>query len=333
MPPPEAERTPTAPPLEGRTFRADRGDAGARLDLVLVRHLADRQEISRNRIQRWIAAGRVEIDGTPAGKPSDRVPAGAEVSVLLPFLSPRRVPEGEERALEVLYEDEHLLALNKPPGLVVHPARGQEKGTLLNALIWRFRAAGEAGSPHLVQRLDRGTSGLLLVAKRPAMHAALAKALRAEGAEKEYLAICYGRPPRPVGKINLRIDRHPTDRKRRVAHPADGSLGQESLTLFETLIEGAGLSVLRCILRTGRTHQIRVHLSALGVPIVGDPLYGEPGWGSLHDPALAALCRDLGRQALHARRLRFIHPATGAELALDAPLPEDLQALVERISS
>jgi 23S rRNA pseudouridine1911/1915/1917 synthase len=280
--------------------------------------LADRPEISRNRIQRWIEAGSVGINGAPAGKPSDRVPAGAQVSVLLPVLEPRRAPEAEEIALDAVYEDEYFLALNKPPGVVVHPARSHDKGTLLNALIWCFRAAGEAGNPHLVQRLDRGTSGLLLVAKRPAMHAALAKALRAEGAEKEYLAICYGRPPRTSGRINLRIGRHPTVRGLRVAHPADSDAGQ-------------GLSVVRCILRTGRTHQIRVHLAALGVPIVGDPLYGEPRWGSLRDPELSALCRDLPRQALHAFRLRFVHPATRVPLALEAPFPDDLQALVNRI--
>jgi 23S rRNA pseudouridine1911/1915/1917 synthase len=296
-----------------------------------VRHLADRPDISRNRIQHWIGAGSVEIDGAPAGKPSDRVPAGVQISVRLPVLAPRREPEAEEISLDVLYEDEHLLALNKPPGLVVHPNRSEEKGTLLNALVWHFQAAGELGNPHLVQRLDRGTSGLLLVAKRPAMHAALAKALRAERAEKEYLAVCYGRPPRASGKINLRIDRHPTARGLRVALPADSDLGQESLTLFDTVARGEGLSVVRCILRTGRTHQIRVHLAALGVPIVGDPLYGEPGWDALHDPQLSALCRDLPRQALHAFRLRLVHPVTRLPLALEAPLPADLQALVDRI--
>ncbi|HXU31444.1 MAG TPA: RluA family pseudouridine synthase [Thermoanaerobaculia bacterium] len=327
----EPESVPATRPLEARNFRADRGDAGQRLDLVLVRHLADRPEISRNQIQNWIDAGRVTIDGKAAGKAADRVPAGAEVSVLLPILAPRPAPEAEEGALEILYEDEHFLALNKPPGLVVHPNRSEAKGTLLNALLWRFRSAGEPGIPHLVQRLDRGTSGLLLVAKRPAMHAALAKALRAERAEKEYLAICYGRPPRSAGKINLRIDRHPTVRGRRVAYPADGVLGQESLTLFETVALGGGLSVVRCILMTGRTHQIRVHLAALGVPIVGDPLYGEPGWSALRDPELSALCRDLPRQALHAFRLRFVHPATRSPLALEAPLPDDLQKLVNRI--
>ncbi len=296
-----------------------------------MRHLADRPEISRNRIQHWIEAGSVEINGAPAGKPSDRVLAGARISVLLPVLAPRRPPEAEERALDILYDDEHFLALNKPPGLVVHPNRSEAKGTLLNALVWRFKAAGEPGNPHLVQRLDRGTSGLLLVAKRPAMHAALAKALRAERAEKEYLAVCYGRPPRTTGRINLRIDRHPIARGLRVAHPADSGLGQESLTLFDTVARGAGLSVLSCILRTGRTHQIRVHLAALGVPIVGDPLYGEPGWSALRDPDLSALCRDLPHQALHAFRLRFVHPITRVPLTLEAPLPDDLQRLLNRI--
>ncbi len=329
---PKSGLAPSAPPLESRTFRADRGDGGRRLDLVLVRHLADRPDVSRSRIQRWIETARVSVDGVPAGKPAERVPSGAEVSVLLPRLPPRRPTEGEERTLEVLYEDEHFLVLDKPPGLVVHPARGHERGTLLNALVWRFRESGESGDPHLVQRLDRGTSGLLLVAKRPAMHAALARALRAERAEKEYLAVCYGRPPRRAGSIELRIARHPTERGRRIAHPADSPAGLPCLTRYEECAAGAGLSVVRAILRTGRTHQIRVHLQALGTPIVGDPLYGPPGGCRLADPELAALCDDLPRQALHAFRLRFVHPVTRELLALEAPLPADLAALVDRIS-
>ena len=308
-----------------RTFRADRGDARGRLDRVLMRHLADRPEVTRAQVQAWIAGGLVRINGGVPAKPASRVALADEVEVVLPPPPPRRQPQAQEMPLSVLYEDEHLLALEKPPGLVVHPAPGHREGTLINALLWRAREWGEGQRPGLVSRLDRDTSGVLMVTKTPAAHAALARALKHRSAEKEYLAVVYGRTPGDRGRIELKIDRDPADLRRRIASKTQG---RDSVTLYELLGEGGGLSLLRCRLLTGRTHQIRVHLQAHGLPLVGDPLYGEPRWKGIGEPALAAACRDFPRQALHAWRLAFVHPATGERLEIVAPLPDDLAGLL-----
>jgi 23S rRNA pseudouridine1911/1915/1917 synthase len=310
---------------EFRTFRADRGDARERLDHVLRRHLADRPDVTRARLQAWIAEGRVRINGNPAAKPSSRLTLGDQVEVPLPPLPERRQVTAQEMPLAVLFEDEHLLALDKPPGLVVHPAAGHRDGTLINALMWRARDWEEGRRPGLVNRLDRGTSGVLLVAKTPEIHAALTRRLRRPDAEKEYLAVVYGATPFSLGRIELKILRDPDDRKRRMASKSEG---KDSLTLYRRIGEASGLTLLGCRLLTGRTHQIRVHLASQGWPIVGDPLYGEPRWKGIADPAVAAACRDFPRQALHAFRLSFLHPATGAPLEIVAPVPEDMAALL-----
>ena len=307
-----------------RTFRADRGDDRERLDRVLMRHLADRPDITRARIQRWIGEGMVTINGAAAGKPSSRVLAGDTVELEIPPPPARREVIPQEMPLSVLFEDEHLLALDKPPGIVVHPTKGHRDGTVLNALTWIARDWGEGRQPGLVNRLDRGTSGVMLVAKTPAIHAALARSLRRRDAGKEYLAAVYGATPSPLGRIELRILRDPEDGKRRTTSKSEG---KESVTLYERMAEGGGLSLLRCRLLTGRTHQIRVHLKSQGWPIVGDPLYGEPRWKGIADAEAAEACRDFPRQALHAWRLSFVHPATGAPLEIVAPVPEDLRSL------
>lgn len=313
-----------------RAFRADRGDARERLDCALARRLADLPGLSRTALQGWIGEGRVRVNGAPAARAALRLALGDEIEVLLPERpSLRPPPAAEPIPLAVLYEDEHLLAVDKPPGLVAHPSSGRRGGTLLNALLWRARGWDAGAAPRLVSRLDRGTSGVLLVAKTGAVHAAAARALKAGGAEKEYLAVAYGPVPAAKGRIDLRILPDPIDRRRRIASRGEG---RESLTLWERLAEsprpGTPLALLRCRLATGRTHQIRVHLKACGMPIVGDPLYGEPRWKGIAGPALAALCRDFPRQALHARRLAFPHPVTRRPLEIAAPLPPDLVALL-----
>ncbi|MBW8873619.1 MAG: RluA family pseudouridine synthase [Acidobacteria bacterium] len=308
-----------------RTFRADRGDARGRLDRVLMRHLADRPEVTRSQVQAWIEGGRVRVNGGVPSKPASRLALADEVEVVLPPPPLRRQPQAQEMPLSVLYEDEHLLALEKPPGLVVHPAPGHREGTLINALLWRAREWGEGQRPGLVSRLDRDTSGVLMVTKTPAAHAALARALKHRNAEKEYLAVAYGKAPTDRGRIELKIDRDPADLRRRIASKTEG---RDSVTLYELLGDSGGLSLLRCRLLTGRTHQIRVHLQAHGLPIVGDPLYGEPRWKGIGDSGLAAACRDFPRQALHAWRLAFFHPATGERLEIVAPVPDDLAGLL-----
>jgi 23S rRNA pseudouridine1911/1915/1917 synthase len=324
-----------------RTFRADRGDAGCRLDLALVRRFP---EISRTRVQEWIAAGLVRVNGALTHRAAERLALGDEIEVALPPEPPKPEMLPQAIPLSVLYEDEHLIALDKPPGMVVHPTYGHHDGTLLNALLWHLRErggdAGTLGTPGLVSRLDKGTSGVLLVARRGDVHARLARVLRGPRAEKEYLALVYGRTGLDRGRIDLRVLRDPAGRRRMTTSKTEGLAAS---TLFETLAEtgetgettessggeGVSLSLLRCVLLTGRMHQIRVHLQARGWPIVGDPLYGEPRWRGITDPALAALCRDLPRQALHARRIAFPHPVTGAPLEIVAPVPADIGSLLK----
>lgn len=305
-------------------------DAGQRLDVFLTRSLSDFRGLSRTGIQSWIAEGRVLVQGVPATRSSARVAAGDSIEVLLPPPPPRRPePEAPEIRLSILFEDDHLLALDKPPGVVVHPSIGHRTGTLFDVLLRYAESWGDARRPGLVSRLDKDTSGVLLVAKTGEMHAALARALRAPGAEKEYLAVVYGETPFEKGRIDLRLQRDPADPKRMAASKTEG---QVSATLYERLdgssTGGVPLTLLRCRLLTGRMHQIRAHLSAQGLPIVGDPVYGAPRWKGIQDPELAALCRDFPRQALHARRLSFEHPVTRVPLEVAAPVPPDLADLL-----
>lgn len=323
-----------APPFDPRTrsFRADRGDAGERLDKVLLRHLADLPEASRTRIQEWIEIGSVRVGETTVSRVSSRMTAGAVVEVTLPP-APSPPPDlvAQNIPLSVVYEDEDLLVVDKPPGLVVHPAVGHRDGTLVNALLFRSRewGGGNAARPGLVHRLDKDTSGLLMVARTDAAHAGLARALKARTMTKEYLAVVYGRTAIRKGRIDLRVLRDPLDRKRMTTSRTEG---RESSTLYERLGESvggrSGLSLLRCTLLTGRTHQIRVHLKSQHLPIVGDPVYGAARWKGLKDAALAAACRDFPRQALHAFRLALAHPVTGAPLRLEAPVPADIAGLL-----
>jgi 23S rRNA pseudouridine1911/1915/1917 synthase len=298
-----------------RTIRADRGDAGERLDRALVRHLAD-LALPRVEVARWIRDGKVAVNGDASPKPSLRLAKGDLVAVTLPPPPPDAPPLlAEELPLAIVFEDEHLLALDKPPGLVVHPTWGHRQGTLLNALLWRAREWDPAvARPRMVHRLDKDTSGLLLVAKTRAAHAELARAFQRRQVSKEYLALVHGRPPADRGRIDLPISRMPEDPKRRTtADPA----GRPAITDWTLLAESprAPISLVLCRPQTGRTHQIRVHLAAIGLPIVGDPLYGTGE-------------QLLPRQALHAARLALDHPVSGERLELEAPLPPDLMALV-----
>lgn len=310
-----------------RAFRVDpaQGEPGGiRVDVALVRRLADIPGVTRARVRGWVEEGRVRVNGREGIKPSRRLAPGDEVEIVLPPPPPRPELAAREMPLSILFEDDWLLALDKPPGLIVHPVghRSTGEGTLMHALLWRARDWGEGLRPHLVSRLDRDTSGVLLVGKTPGVHARL----QARGTVKDYLAVVYGRPELPKGRIDLGILPDPADRRRRIAS-RDG--GRPSTTLWERLAESAEpLSLLRCRLLTGRTHQIRVHLQAARMPIVGDPVYGAPGWKGIGDPALAAVCRAFPRQALHAWKVSFSHPVTREEVAIEAPPPPDLSGLL-----
>jgi 23S rRNA pseudouridine1911/1915/1917 synthase len=235
----------------------------------------------------------------------------------------------EATPLSVLYEDEYLLAVDKPAGVVSHPTYKHDAGTVLNALVWRARTWPAPQRPSLVGRLDKLTSGVVLVAKTAAVHAALQRVMISASGEKDYLAVVYGRVNRIRGRIALRLGRNRED-LRKVA--ASQTTGAESVTLFERFGRVAaphvGLSLLRCRLVTGRKHQIRAHLAASGWPIVGDPAYGESRAAAIADPALAAVVQAFPRQALHAWRVAFVHPITSERLCIEAPLPRDLEGLL-----
>ncbi|MFN7982081.1 MAG: RluA family pseudouridine synthase [Vicinamibacterales bacterium] len=313
-----------------RTLVADRGDAGQRVDLVIRRHLLDVSRASRTQVQHWIEQGRVTINGTVVTRVAARTAAGDSVVVHLPAAARRAAVLPEEGDLECLYEDEDLLIVNKPAGVVSHPTFRHPEGSLLNVLLWYARAWPESQRPSLVGRLDKLTSGLVVVAKSTAVHARLQRILASARSEKRYLAVAYGPMAHARVDIDLPLKRDPNDRRRVVATQGDGF---PSLTHVERLAQihhGDGAIVLAsCRLATGRMHQIRVHMAARGWPLVGDPKYGEPRWTALPDSPARDALEAFPRQALHAWKVSFAHPSTGTRIEVIAPLPLDLRDLMD----
>jgi 23S rRNA pseudouridine1911/1915/1917 synthase len=292
-------------------FVADRGDAGRRLDQSIVRRVTGLSKLSRTEAQRWIVGGAVEVDGRTASRPSTSLREGATVTILVPASAPRRAtPAAEQAPLDILHEDADVIVINKPAGVVVHPTYKQTAGTVLNALLWHVRSR-RGVKPGILTRLDKDTSGLVAVALSPGAHAAVQRDGAAGRVRKEYLAVATATPSPRRGRITLPLARDPADR-RRVVPSSDGA---PSETRYEVLAASDRASLVRCELVTGRTHQIRVHLSARGWPIAGDRLYGGD-------------TTHIGRQALHAWRLTLPHPVSGAPLSIEAPLPDDMAALM-----
>ncbi len=301
--------------------------AGQRLDAWLARALPD---LSRSRLQALIADGAVHVDGA-VPKSSERVRAGQRVVVTIPEPAPA-VPTAEDIPLRVVHEDAHLLVIDKPAGLVVHPGAGNATGTLVNALLHHVQDLSGVGGvlrPGIVHRLDRGTSGLLVVAKDDVTHRGLVAAFASRTVEKIYLAIVHGHPQPPQGLIDAPIGRDPVHRQKMSVKAPRGRSARSRYRVTQAL-DGAALVEVK--IETGRTHQIRVHLASRGNPVAGDDLYGGGRTpSSKRAPARAAL-QALTRPALHAHRLAFTHPVTGAPLALESPLPPDLVALVTALS-
>ena len=314
---------------ERRQITLDRGDVGQRLDLVLQRHLRVVTSASRTRIQHWIEDGLVSVNEAPATRPSRRTLAGDRISILVPPTAERTVMQAEAMPLDVLYEDDYLLAVNKAAGMVVHPTHRHPNGTLMNALLWRARSWPDGARPSLVGRLDRLTSGVLIIAKSRSVHALLQRTLASPRAEKRYLAIVYGRVNVARGTIDAGLSRSRREKRTVVSAIPSAAASQ---TDFERLRRVAaprvGLALLGCRLLTGRTHQIRVHLADRGWPIVGDAKYGRPLWSDIDDSGLSAALKNFPRQALHAWRLMFEHPITGVRLILEASPPADFQQLL-----
>jgi 23S rRNA pseudouridine1911/1915/1917 synthase len=290
--------------------------------------LAGRDEtLSRARVQRLIEEGDVLVNGLAPAKAGVRLRAGDKVAVTIrPPVPVELVPE--EMPLAVLFEDPHLVVLDKPAGLVVHPAPGHATGTLVHGLLAHVDdLAGIGGElrPGIVHRLDKDTSGVMVVAKDEQTQTALSAAFKAKtDVLREYVAVAAPAPPGARGTIRTLYDRHPVDRKRFSSKVAKGKSAVTHWEVVERL--GLGAALVRCRLETGRTHQIRVHMADSGWPLVGDQLYGRRYAG-----ALAELARTLGRQALHAARLEFAHPITGARLAFTTEAPADFVALVSAL--
>lgn len=296
--------------------------AGLRLD----RFLADcGQGWSRAQVTRWISEGHVLRNGAPS-KPAQLLRAGDRIQVTPPPTAPSAlVPQ--PIPLRILFEDEHLIVIDKPAGLVIHPAAGNPDGTLVNALLAHCRTLSGVGGverPGIVHRLDKDTSGVLVAAKNDAAHRALSLAFRWRTTDKRYLAVVYGLPKHDEGVVDKPIARHPSDRKRMAVVAA----GRPARTLWWVRERLAGVALLECRLVTGRTHQVRVHLAHIGHALVGDPVYGGKQWRSLADPRVARLCRSFPRQALHAWRLTLAHPVSGQVMTFEAPLPTDLGELL-----
>jgi 23S rRNA pseudouridine1911/1915/1917 synthase len=282
--------------------------AGQRLDRFLSQPLG-----SRARAQALIDAGRVRVDGAP--RPKRHIVSRGEEIVVAADDPVTPVATAPAVAFEVAYEDDHLLVVDKPAGLVVHPARGHRTGTLAQALAGRAAGGEDPYRAGIVHRLDRDTSGLLVVAKSDEVHRALKALLAARGLHREYLTLVEGRPPARTGTIDAPIGRHRHDR---VLMSIDTDEPREARTHFEIERLLPRATLLRVVLDTGRTHQIRVHLAAIDHPVCGDPQYGTAGDYGLE------------RQFLHAARLSFSHPVTGAPVDARSPLPEDLAAALAR---
>jgi len=292
--------------------------AGQRLDAALAKL---EPGLSRSQVRRLIEGGLVTVSGA-AAKPAHRVKLGERIAGSVPAATPVDVA-AEAIALVVLFEDPDVIVIDKPAGLVVHPAPGHSGGTLVNALLHHCRDLSGVGGelrPGIVHRLDKDTSGVLVVAKNDRAHRSLAAQFKAHTVEREYLALVRGTPQAASGVVDAAIGRHPTDRKKMSTR---AKRGRAAVTHWKVEEKLRGATLLRVRLETGRTHQVRVHLASIGLPVLGDPVYGGGRGASA----------ELGpsRQALHAARLGFVHPASGETLRFASPLPADLAAALARL--
>lgn len=315
----------------------DAADAGNRLDAALARAVP---VFSRNRIKDLILAGSVAINGRTVTEPKYKLRVGEDVTLLAPEPIEAE-PTPENIPLDILYEDDQLIVINKPVGMVVHPAPGNYTGTLVNALLYHcgdsLKGIGGVKRPGIVHRLDKDTSGVMVAAKTEQAHNHLAAQFADHGRtgplHRAYMAYCWGRTQQASGTVEAPLGRDPANRLKQAVRKD----GREAITHYWVEArfgdEGWDITRIRCELETGRTHQIRVHMANIGHPLVADMVYG-PGFATkvnrLPDAAKAAVSA-LGRQALHAAELGFEHPVTGDEMQFEAPLPPDLEALQEAI--
>lgn len=300
--------------------------SGARLDKVL----AEASGLSRARVQALLAEGQISIAGKPAASPSAKAAAGTAFAITVPPAI-EAAARPQDIALVVAYEDAHLIVIDKAAGMVVHPAAGNHDGTLVNALLHhcqgQLSGIGGVARPGIVHRIDKDTSGLLVVAKTDTAHEGLAAQFAAHSVHRRYLAVCAGRPPPAQGTINARLGRSDTDRKKMAVLPKDSLRGKHAITHYQLLHQYAYAAQIECRLETGRTHQVRVHCASIGHPLLGDVLYGST------PKHLKPLLERIGfaRQALHAAELGFVHPVTGENLAFASDTPADMRELIDEL--
>ena len=300
--------------------------APARLDKAL----AEATELSRARVQSLIADGYVTIDGKTATSPSTKVAAGALFEITIPPAADAEA-QAQDIPLTVVFEDEHLIVVDKPAGMVVHPAAGNADGTLVNALLHHCRGQlsgiGGVARPGIVHRIDKDTSGLLVVAKSDAAHEGLAKQFADHSIHRRYLAVCAGRPNSAEGTIEGRLGRSDANRKKMAVLDKNSSRGKHAVTHYKLVRRLEGSSLIECRLETGRTHQVRVHCASIGHSLLGDPVYGRTP--KALKPLLSRL--DFHRQALHAAELGFVHPISGKTVSFTADLPADMAELIDEL--
>lgn len=299
-------------------------EAGGRLDALV----ASVTELSRSAAAKLIESGNITVDGRISDK-KYKLKAGDKVEIEIPEAEEYEA-EAENIPLDIVYEDEDVIVINKPSGMVVHPAPGNYTGTLVNALLYHCKGSlsgiGGIMRPGIVHRIDKDTSGLLVVAKNDAAHRALSEELSYHGIEREYHAIVKGGFKEDVGAVDLPIGRHPVDRKRMAVLKGDPS-ARDAVTHYEVIARYSGMTYMKLKLETGRTHQIRVHMSHLGHPLVGDEVYGstKTSFEKQHAPLLDG-------QMLHAKRLCFTHPRSGERMELECELPGNFKKIIELLN-
>ncbi|WP_017663840.1 RluA family pseudouridine synthase [Porphyrobacter sp. AAP82] len=297
----------------------------------LDKALAEATGLSRARVQGLIEEGRVDIAGMTAASASMKVQGGAPFRIIVSAAMPAAA-QPEDIPLVVAFEDRHLVVVDKPAGMVVHPAVGNITGTLVNALLHHCRGqlSGINGvaRPGIVHRIDKDTSGLLVVAKSDAAHEGLAAQFAAHSVHRRYIAVCAGHPSPSEGTVDARIGRSDADRKKMTVLPNNSSRGKSAVTHYKMMERLDGAAVIECRLETGRTHQVRVHCASIGHPLLGDPAYGRT------PKQLRPLLERLGfaRQALHAAELGFQHPVTGEMVQFRSNLPQDMAELIDELS-
>ncbi len=300
--------------------------APARLDKAL----ADATNLSRARVQALIAQGAVEVAGALATSPSARVAGDTPFRIHVPAATPAQAAP-QHIPLDIAFEDEHLIVVNKPAGMVVHPAAGNFDGTLVNALLHHCRGQlsgiGGVARPGIVHRIDKDTSGLLVVAKSDAAHEGLAAQFAAHTVHRRYIAVCGGHPNPSSGTIDARLGRSDANRKKMAVLDNNSSRGKNAVTHYKLMERLADAALIECRLETGRTHQVRVHCASIGHALLGDQLYGKT------PKPLKPLLLRLGfaRQALHAAELGFLHPLTGHHVSYSAIVPRDMQELIDEL--